>query len=201
MIFVVGRSEAAVEPRSDLGLAIVLKAVEPIAKRVEALLDGDHLDGLAHSFPAHSRKTERLEPFLQSIDVVVAHFVRRAFDRLGFRRVRPDPGHDRILKHFVESDAEVDALFAAQRDQDIGEIGDHSAAIIAAQPSNPSRPPAGRRLRRRFLALARLVETDDLAVAEIGMIAQPFGPFLVAEIVRLIDHRGAPRADDRNSPR
>ena len=188
------------EPRSDLRLAVVFEAVEPIAQRVEAVLHGDHLDRLAHRFPAHSRETERLEPFLQSIDVVVAHVVRRGLDRLGFRRVRPDPGHDRTLKHFVESDAEIDAFLAAQGDQDIGEIGDHAPSIVATQARDPCGPPARRRLRRRFLALAGLVELNDFPIGEIGMRPQPLLPFRIRQKIGLI-HRRPRRACEGRSRR
>ena len=85
-----------------------------------------------------------------------------------------------MLPHLVEG-ARVGELFlAAQRDQDVGEIGDHSAAIVAAQEIAPRRPSARRRLRGFLARALGLIELDDLVARSVRMMRPPKpGPILV----------------------
>ena len=50
---------------------------------------------------------------------------------------RPCPLHDRVLQHLVETAGPGELFLAAQRDQDIGEVGDDPAAVVAAQAAEP----------------------------------------------------------------
>jgi hypothetical protein len=102
---------------------------------------------------------------LQPADVVIVGFVRRRLARPGVGQTRPRLLHDRMLQHLVERAGLGQLVLAAQRNHDVGEIGDDPAAIVAAQTRGPGGPTSGRRRRRRFLAaLAALVEVDDLVV-------------------------------------